>query len=327
MDDYVATLLDNTREAALEADDIAAQLSLPEVAADSRYYLYLSKKAARIAPYAQAHNSLRQAVDALEANRKEQAAATGEMLALYREEERELTRKLEEATADAAALAHYMQNGGNAPCVLTVRQESGSSFAAEVLRLYARYLDLVGVGYDLAEDKTGGTLRVQTGGLGRLRHEAGLHKRSDGASCTVTVMPLPPEGKVEISPEEIRVDIFCSTGKGGQNVNKVETAVRITHLPTGTVVTCQDERSQLMNKRRALATLAQRLQTEQDRRQAADYVRTRDDQIRDRSNPVRRYDLQRNLLRDTRTDCTVPLREALRGKIDPLVRAMALHSR
>ena len=327
MDDYVQALLDNTREAALTAADVAQRLALPEVAADSRLYLHLSKRLARIAPYAEAHNRLRAALEALDANRREQQTASGEMLALYRDEERDLAAALEAATRDAAALAHYVEHDGNAPCILTVRQESGDGFAADVLRLYARYLDLVGVDYDLAEDKSGGTLRVQAGGLGRLRHEAGLHKRSDGASCTVTVMPLPTQGKVEVSPEEIRVDVFCSTGKGGQNVNKVETAVRITHLPTGTVVTCQDERSQLMNKRRALATLAERLQERQDRQSAADYVRTRDDQIRDRSNPVRRYDTQRNQLRDTRTDCTVPLREALRGKIDPLVRALALYYR
>ncbi len=320
----VKTLLDNTQEAYLRSLQLAAEMALPETAADSRYYLYLSREAARLAPFAKAHDALSKAVQALETNERE-AKEAGDLLPLYREEREAQQKALQEAVDDAVALTRFLKHDGNAPCVLTVRETPTADFGKDVLRLYARYLDGAGFGYTIEEDKTGGTIRAE-GGLGRLRHEAGLHRRDDGAQCTVSVMPQKRAGKVTILPEEIRVDIFCSSGKGGQNVNKVETAVRITHLPTGTVVTCQDERSQLMNKRRALSTLAERLQARQDRENDLCYTLERDKQTRDRSNPVRRYDTAHDLLVDKRTDVAIPLKKAWRGEIDPLLRALALQN-
>lgn len=322
MDDYVHILLDNTAEAAARFRELASLLALPETAADSRYYLHLSREAARLRPFADAHRALSAAALALDKNREEQRTADGELLPLYREEEVRLAAALDAAVAEVQALSGLMAHGGNAPCVLTVREAGNTGFATDVLRLYEHYLELSGIDYKVSPDKSGGTITAE-GGLGRLGYEAGLHRRTDGASATVTVMPLPERGEVVVSPEEIRVDIFCSTGKGGQNVNKVETAVRITHLPTGMVVTCQDERSQLMNKRRALATLADRLRQEDGKRRAAAYVQARDDQIRDRSNPIRRYDVAHNVLRDVRTGAEVPLKDAMRGHIEPLIKAIA----
>ena len=327
MTDYWRILLDNTSEAAQSAALLHARLQLPETAADSRLYLHLSKEAQRLAPYAEAHNRLQQAVEALAANRKEQQTAESEWLTLLREEEARLVQEATRCADRLQALTGYMAHGGNAPCQLTVRGVNGNEFAHNVLRLYEHYLDETGLAYTVQITPEGGAIDVGAGGFGRLRYEAGTHKRSDGAACTVAVMPVAPKGKVEILPEEIRVDIFCSTGKGGQNVNKVETAVRITHLPTGTVVTCQDERSQLMNKRRALSTLQQRLQEAQDKQTRQDYVQRRDSQVQDRSNAVRRYDQVKGLLRDTRTEAQVPLAEGMRGHIEPLIRAAVLKYR
>jgi peptide chain release factor 1 len=323
MDDYVAMLLDNTVEAAERAASLREEMALPEVAADSRYYRYLMREATRLAPYAEVHRRLLAAAEALDKCRREAACAEEEMRSLYREEESRLTQALDAAKEDAQSLATFAAAGGNAPCVMCVRDSAWSGFGQDVVRLYAHYLDMVGIGYTLEEDKSGGTITAD-GGLGRLRYEAGLHKRSDGASCTVTVMPLPVVGEVRISPEDVRIDIFCSSGKGGQNVNKVETAVRVTHLPTGTVVTCQDERSQLMNKRRALATLQTRLADAAKRANAQTYVQERDAQIRDRSNAIRRYDLSKNIVHDMRTGADAPLKEAMRGNIEPLIKAAAL---
>lgn len=322
MDDSVKNLLNNTREAAERAMEVQAELELPETAADARYYQRLGREAARLAPYAEAYRRLKSAADALDRCRTEKQSAEGEFRALYQEEEDRLSAELKEAEANAEALVRLTELGGNEPCVLTVKGSAVNKFGVDVLRLYRHYLDLSGVRYAADETAEGGTLTAE-GGLGRLHFEAGLHKRSDGASCTVTVMPAKPEGEVCVSPEDIRVDIFCSSGKGGQNVNKVETAVRITHVPTGTVVTCQDERSQLMNKRRALATLAKRLGEERAKTLNQAYVLERDAQIKDRSNAIRRYDIANNKLCDTRTNVSVPLKEGMRGKIERLILSVA----
>lgn len=325
--DELQLLLANTAEASARAAELRTLLSLPETLADSRYSAHLMREYARLRPWAEAHDELMEAMDALAANRREQRTAEPEMLPLYREEEVALERRVQEAADKARALMQSLTDGGEEACRMTVRDETAGNLSADILRIYARYLDGAGVEYTLEPSADGGTLTVGHGGYGLLRYEGGMHKRTDGASATVTVMPIRPHGVVTVSPEEIRVDIFCSTGKGGQNINKVETAVRITHLPTGIVVTCQDERSQLMNKKRALATLTERLQQRQDAEDATSTQRMRDEQIQDRSNAVRRYDVPHNELRDMRTHVAVPLKDALRGEIDPLIRAIALAKR
>ena len=322
MDQRTQTLLCYTQEAAARADALRREMELPEAAADSRYYRRLTLEAARLAPFAEAHARLSRIAADLDKCREAIPTAEGELRALLQEEERALSTELQAAQADADALTHLAQSGGNAPAVLTVRCTQRSKFGGDVLHLYAHYLDLSGIAYTLAEYDWGGTIEAE-GGLGRLKGESGLHRRTDGVDCTVSVMPRKVTGEIRVSPEDIRVDIFCSSGKGGQNVNKVETAVRITHIPTGTVVTCQDERSQLMNKRRALATLETRLNERTQRATDADYVKERDAQVRDRSNAIRRHDIDKNVLRDTRTGETVPLKEGMRGKIERLIMSVA----
>ena len=325
MDSSVLTLLNNTREAADRAAALEAELALPETAADSRYYRHVVREAARLAPYREAHTRLSEAADALDECRKEMETAEAEMLPLWQQEEAALEARVERAKEDVLALTHLAEQGGNAPCVLTVRGTRETKFGMDVLHLYAHYLDLSGIEYTMREDAVGGTIEAE-GGLGRLHYETGLHKRSDGATCTLTLMPRKRHGEVVVSPEDIRVDIYCSSGKGGQNVNKVETAVRITHLPTGIVVTCQDERSQLMNKRRAMATLAARLRERDAQEADRAYVAERDAQIRDRAHPIRRYDVDNNTLCDTRTGARISLKDGMRGRIERLILAAAIQN-
>lgn len=322
MDQRTLTLLNYTEEAVARADALQREMELPEAAADSRYYRRLVREAARLAPFAKAHRRLSRTAADLDRCLAEQQQAEGDMRALYREEAQALEAALLAAQDEADALLHVAEAGGNAPAVLTVRCTERCKFGGDVLHLYAHYLELSGIEYTLSEHEWGGTIETE-GGLGRLRGESGLHRRTDGVDCTVSVMPRKTLGDVHVSPEDVRVDIFCSSGKGGQNVNKVETAVRLTHIPTGTVVTCQDERSQLMNKRRAMATLEARLNEQSRKATDADYVRARDAQVRDRSNAIRRYDVEHNTLRDVRTGETVPLKDAMRGRIERLILSVA----
>ena len=328
MDDFVGNLLANTRPAWEKYNELQAQLVLPETAADGRLYRYLAAKAQALQPWAEAHVALQTAQDALRANRAAMAEADAAMLPLYRDEQTALHRALCVAVDNVQALLAFGRDGGELPCTLTIRPDGrdGIDFAATLVHIYAQYLAQSHIECTQSEDGKVYSLSVGAGGYGRLRSESGTHKCVQGGAATVAVMPVQVPTRVEIADEDIRVDIFCSSGKGGQNVNKVETAVRITHLPTGTVVTCQDERSQLANRRRAMQRLAERLQSRYDALAHADYVAKRDSQTRDRSNAVRVYDEAQNKVRDTRCRLQIPYKEAKRGHIHPLIVAVALHN-
>ena len=329
MNEYVLKLLSDTLPACLRYRELLEQMELPEVSGDGRLYRHLADKARSLRGWAEAHDALQKAVDEWERNREDAQTAPAEMAQLYRQEDARLAALVEQKALDAAALLSFAQEGGDSPCVMTVRPDgkAGAAFAALVARTYQRYLATEGIPCTLREEDKLLRLDVGDGGYGLLRREAGLHKCAQGGAATVAVMPVLTQTAVTIDPEDVRVDIYRSSGKGGQNVNKVETAVRLTHLPTGTVVSCQDERSQLANKKRAMEHLVERLQATKDKLAKAQYVSERDSQVRDRSNAVRVWDEQKGYLRDTRTKVSVPLREAEKGLIHRLVVAAATQNK
>ena len=171
MDQRTETLLSYTQEAAARADALRREMELPEAAADSRYYRRLVLEAARLAPFATAHARLLSAASALDKCRLDASAANGELRDLFQEEEARLAQELQAAQADADALTHLAEAGGNAPAVLTVRCTDRTKFGGDVLRLYAHYLDLSGIAYTLMETDWGGTIEAE-GGLGRLEDSA-----------------------------------------------------------------------------------------------------------------------------------------------------------
>lgn len=324
MNDYVERLLQETAPQSARYHDLEAQLELPEVAGDGRLYRHLADKARCLRGWAEAHDRLQEAVEAWERNREEGAKADKDLAPLYQEEGVGLSARVEELADDLAAMLSFRSDGGDLPCTMTIRPDgSNMDFAREIGRTYQRYLAEQGVDCTLSEVDKLVRLDVGPTGYGLLRREAGLNKRVQGGAATVAVMPEVSRERIVIDPEDVRVDIYRSSGKGGQNINKVETAVRVTHLPTGTVVTCQDERSQLANKKRAMEHLQQRLQSDIDRLSHDRYVGERDSQVRDRSNAIRVWDEQKGWLRDTRTDVKVSLREASRGQIHRLIVAAA----
>ena len=326
MDDFVAHLLAQMRPAWQRYTELQAQLALPETAADGRLFRYLAAKAQALQAWAEAYRELLAALESVEANRQAMHKADAEMALLYRDEQAALEAALQGAVQDAQALLAFGAEGGELPCVLTIRPDGagGADFAATLAHIYTQYLAWCHIPCTATVGDKLFTLQVGAGGYGRLRGESGTHKCVQGGAAGVAVMPREVPTRVELADEDIRIDIFCASGNGGQNINKVETAVRVTHLPTGTVVTCQDERSQLANKRRALERLRERLQQRYDTLAHADYVAARDSQTRDRSNAVRVYDEAKNKVRDTRCNLSISYKEAKRGHIHPLVVGVAL---
>ncbi|MBE3586807.1 peptide chain release factor 1 [Desulfofundulus thermocisternus] len=222
--------------------------------------------------------------------------------------------------------------------------EEAALFAADLFRMYTRYaerqgwkIDLMNTSYtDLGGIKEIIFLIEGKGAYSKLKFESGVHRvqrvpatesggRIHTSAATVAVLPEAEEVEVEINPNDLRIDVFCSTGPGGQSVNTTQSAVRITHLPTGIVVSCQDEKSQHKNKEKAMrvlrARLLDRLQEEQQQKIAS--ARRSMVGTGDRSERIRTYNFPQNRVTDHRIGLTIHrLEDVLMGELDEIIDAL-----
>ena len=223
--------------------------------------------------------------------------------------------------------------------------EEAALFAADLFRMYSRYAELKGWKVEVMSESpsdSGGYKEVICLISGdrvysHLKFEAGAHRvqrvpatetqgRIHTSAATVAVMPEAEEVDVEIRPEDLRIDIYRASGAGGQHVNKTESAVRITHIPTGTVVTCQDERSQHKNKARAMKVLASRILAAEQERQNSELSADRRAQVGsgDRSERIRTYNFPQGRCTDHRINLTLySLDRIMEGELDTLLEALA----
>ena len=223
--------------------------------------------------------------------------------------------------------------------------QEAALFAGDLFRMYQRYaerrrwaIDVI----DAHEGEVGGFKEIVfevrgRGAYSRLKHESGVHRvqrvpqteasgRIHTSTATVAVLPEVEDVDVHVAPEDLRIDIFHSGGAGGQNVNKVATAVRLTHLPTGLVVVCQDERSQHKNRAKAMAVLRARLYDQEQQKQTAALTETRRSQVGtgERAEKIRTYNFPEDRVTDHRVGFKVHnLLGVLDGDLDPLIDAVA----
>ncbi|MEW6227589.1 MAG: peptide chain release factor 1 [Bacillota bacterium] len=222
--------------------------------------------------------------------------------------------------------------------------EEAALFAADLMRMYSRYAEQHGWQMEIMSSNPtdlGGfkeaILSVQgRGAYSRLKYESGVHRvqrvptteaggRIHTSTATVAVLPEAEEVEVEIRPEDLRIDVYRSTGHGGQSVNTTDSAVRITHLPTGMVVTCQDEKSQLKNKEKALRVLRARLLDKFQSEQKAEVDEARRMQVGtgERSERIRTYNFPQNRVTDHRIGLTLyKLGQVLEGDLDEIIAAL-----
>jgi peptide chain release factor 1 len=233
--------------------------------------------------------------------------------------------------------------------IMEIRAGTGGDeagiFAADLFRMYSRYAQLRGWQVeviDRSEPKLGSIKEIifeikGKGAFSRLKYERGVHRvqrvpsteasgRIHTSTATVAVLPEAEEVDLEIDPADLRIDIFHSGGAGGQNVNKVATAVRITHLPSNTVVVCQDERSQLRNRQKAMAVLRSRLLDAERERQESEISAERKCQVgtAERSEKIRTYNFPQDRVTDHRIGLTLHnLPRIMEGYLDEMINAVA----
>ena len=289
----------------------------------------------------------------LEANRELRAgmARTDELYELAEEERRGLDARREELLAALRVEMTPKDPNDERNVILEIRAGTGGDeatlFAQELFRMYARYAEQQGWRVeviDLSESGVGGIKEIAAiiegrGAYSRLKYEGGVHRvqrvpateasgRIHTSAVTVAVLPEADEVEVDVDEKDLRIDRFCASGPGGQGVNTTYSAVRLTHLPSGIVVSCQDERSQIKNKAKALRVLRARLLEIEQAKAQSEQAEERRRMVGsgDRSEKIRTYNFPQNRVTDHRIGLTVhQLDSVLEGELDMIVGPLAEH--
>ncbi len=339
------------RLAAIEGkfEQLAHQMSDPSLVSDQDRYRQVTKSYSElektVARYREYKNVARQIQESQSLMDDE------EMRAMAREELLSLERRREALLAELRTLLLPRDPNDEKNVIVEIRAGTGgeeaSLFAGELFRMYSRYAERRGWQVELLT-----TSQTGLGGLkeaialisgkqvySRLKHESGVHRvqrvpatessgRIHTSTATVAVLPEADDVQIEVNERDLRIDTFCATGPGGQGVNTTYSAIRITHLPTGTVVQCQDERSQHKNKARAMKVLRSRLLDIELQKQRDAIAKDRRSQVGtgERSEKIRTYNFPQNRLTDHRVNLTIHrLPEIMEGDLDPVIEPVVAH--
>ncbi len=344
------TLLDRLREAAERHEALARRMAEPEVLSDMALLRDVAREHSALEPVARAAARHFKLLDDLRQAREVAAESEGELAEMAAAEVAELEAEREAAREELRRLLMPKDPLDDRPAVVEIRAGTGGDeaalFAADLYRMYSRFAAESGWDVEListSEGTLGGLKEVVfvvrgSEAYGRLRYESGVHRvqrvpetesqgRVHTSAATVAVLPEAEEVDVEIDPADLKIDVFRSSGPGGQSVNTTDSAVRVTHRPTGLVVSCQDEKSQHKNKARALKVLRSRLLDRRVAEQEAERARERRTQVGtgDRSMKIRTYNFPQNRVTDHRIHLTSHRLEAiLAGDLGDVVEALRL---
>ena len=345
--------LEKLAEIEKKYEGLTVELSASHVLTEPALYQKTAKAHAELRELVEKYREWKEIQKALTETKKlhEESSSDPAMKALAQEELTDLEKKKELAETDLRILLLPKDPNDEKNIVLEIRAGTGGDeatlFAQQVFRMYSRYAETQGWRVEVLSTSLSGV-----GGLkeviaviegervySKLKYESGVHRvqrvpateqqgRIHTSAITVAVLPEADEVEVVIDLKDIRVDTFCSSGPGGQSVNTTYSAVRITHLPTGIVVSCQDEKSQIKNRAKALRVLRSRLYEMKLQEQQKQITEERRSMIGsgDRSEKIRTYNFPQNRLTDHRIGLTLhQLDRVMDGKIDDIIEALIAH--
>ena len=349
----LGAVLDRLVSLEREFTEVEAMLGDPAVFSDQARFVRLSKRRKELEPIVERVQELRQTTDDLEAAREMFAETAGDDREMMRAEIDTSESRIAELESELKILLLPRDPNDDRNVIMEIRGAEGGEeanlFARDLFEMYRAYAATQGWGFEVMETSVsdlGGysdvTFMLKGDGVwSRMKHEAGPHRvqrvpvtesqgRVHTSSATVTVLPEAEEVDVVIDPNDLVIDVYRSSGPGGQSVNTTDSAVRITHKPTGVVVAMQDEKSQIQNKAKALVVLRSRiLKLEQDR-QAAELSDARRSQVGGggRSEKIRTYNFKENRLSDHRIGFTAyNLDKVLAGELGEVSDALVTDER
>ena len=332
-------------------DELSAQLSQPDAAADLGRYRALMKEYKELEPLSRQYLALAAAEAALAEAKELLYSRDAELSTMAAEQKTEAEEQIARLTDEARLMLLPHDPRDDRSVIMELRAGTGGEeaalFAADLYRMYSLYAAARGWQVELMnanETELGGYREIVFSVEGekvfsRLKFESGIHRvqrvpvtdsqgKIQTSAVTVAVLPEADEVEIRIDPKDLKIDTFRSSGAGGQHINKTESAIRITHLPTGLVVECQDERSQYKNKDRAMKILRSRLleQAEQEQNDSIAADRRRQVGSGDRSGRIRTYNFPQNRVSDHRIELTLYRLDAvMNGDLDLLIEPLLAH--
>lgn len=332
-------------------DELSAQLSQPDAASDIGRYRALMKEYKELEPLSRQYLALAAAEEALAEAKELLYSHDAELSAMAAEQKAEAEAEITRLTEEARLMLLPHDPRDDRSVIMELRAGTGGEeaalFAADLHRMYNLYAAARGWQVELmnaGETELGGYREIVFSIEGekvfsRLKFESGIHRvqrvpvtdsqgKIQTSAVTVAVLPEADEVEIRIDPKDLKIDTFRSSGAGGQHINKTESAIRITHLPTGLVVECQDERSQYKNKDRAMKILRSRLleQAEQAQNDSIAADRRRQVGSGDRSGRIRTYNFPQNRVSDHRIELTLYRLDAvMNGELDLLIEPLLAH--
>lgn len=344
-------MIEKLAEVEKRYEQLEQMLSDPQLLGQQKEYSRVAKERAELEEIVSCYREWKRTEQEIEENRELLKEKDDALRELAKEEMSALRQKKEQLEGRLKVLLLPKDPNDNKNVLLEIRAGTGGEeaalFAAELYRMYSRYAESRGWRVEVMSSNPTGlggfkeiiTLIEGRGAYSRLKFEGGVHRvqrvpvteasgRIHTSAVTVAVLPEADEVEVEIDPKDLRIDVFRSSGPGGQSVNTTDSAVRVTHLPTGLVVSCQDEKSQHKNRAKGLKILRARLLEKKQQEQRSEIAATRRLMVGsgDRSERIRTYNFPQGRVTDHRINLTLyKLDRIVEGELDEVVEALITH--